>query len=961
MEAEVDQHVVDKKCNEIEWKNLLIENENLIVDCLSKDVFYTATNFVLTVSRFSDMHDAYTAAQKRIAKLEAENSNLTHKIQNDDHDYQHLKEHCGNKKSVTSSDAPAFDPVFVIENLKEQLQGRGNLIRVSKETIFLLAQRNNINVSMHDGTMEECMGRRYQLMMLEDGNGNAGLSRRCQSDDVGEMRRGLLASAINPTYLVEYSLASVEMFNPVEYGKGMTGCVKGPDTGKGRKGAYGGGAMPEWSQYFNMKVGEKANRERGRVEEQEKPIPGGACWSRSRMRKQTYTLGNATSVGGSPKKSGDVNEKLDQPMRVGKPTEHQRYNKDLNAKVKALQDLNERFRAENEKVKQHYKELYDSIKITRAKTIDKTTSLLTEIENLKAQIKGKTKCITMPAEKPKVLAPGMYAINVEPIPPRSRNNMEVHLDYLRHLKESVGTFSEIVEEARVKQPLDNALEYACLYTKHSQELLEYAIGTCPKEVSNRDKKTDTAPLNRKKKVTFVESCETLTNNSHTHIEQQKLKKTNEPVIPSIGVEDATAASGSKPRSNTKKDRTLRAKSDMKKVEDHSRNNKSSVNKRIVLILVLAIKRHQWRPTGRTFTLGEQFPLTRFTKSKVVSVKQPKRVVQIVLWYLDSGCSIHMTGDRSRLRNFMKKFIGTVRFGNDHFGAIMGYGDYVVGDIAFQKHSCYVRDVNGVDLITGNCGTNLYTISVDDMMKSSPICNLSKAFKNKSWLWHRRLNHLNFGTINDLARKDLVRGLPRLKFEKDHLCLACQLGKSQKYSHQPKSENTNLEVLNTLHMDLCGPMRVQKINGKIYILVIVDDYSRFTWVKFLRSKDETPEFVIKFLKQIQVGLNKTGIDFEESFAPVARIEAIRIFIANVTSKNMTIYQMDVKTAFLNGELNEEVYASQPEGFVDPDHPTHVYRPKKALYGLKQAPRVCTVGTKVNVVGLQLLEELLLSEG
>ncbi|GKD35330.1 putative ribonuclease H-like domain-containing protein [Tanacetum coccineum] len=135
-------------------------------------------------------------------------------------------------------------------------------------------------------------------------------------------------------------------------------------------------------------------------------------------------------------------------------------------------------------------------------------------------------------------------------------------------------------------------------------------------------------------------------------------------------------------------------------------------------------------------------------------------------------------------------------------------------------------------------------------------NFLKSSKTKSWLWHRRLNHLNFGTINDLARKDLVRGLPRLKFEKDHLCSACQLGKSKKYSHKPKSENTNMEVLHTLHMDLCGPMRVQSINGKKYILVIVDDYSRFTWVKFLRSKDETPEFVINFLKQIQVGLNKT---------------------------------------------------------------------------------------------------------
>nr|GFA20501.1 retrovirus-related Pol polyprotein from transposon TNT 1-94 [Tanacetum cinerariifolium] len=215
---------------------------------------------------------------------------------------------------------------------------------------------------------------------------------------------------------------------------------------------------------------------------------------------------------------------------------------------------------------------------------------------------------------------------------------------------------------------------------------------------------------------------------------------------------------------------------------------------------------------------------------------------------------------------------------------MGYGDYVVGEsvisrvyyveglghnlfsvgqfcdsdleVAFKKHSCYVRDTNGADLIKGSRGSNLYTISVKYMMKSSPICLLSKASKKKSWLWHRGLNHLNFGTINDLTRKDLVRGLPRLKFEKDHLCSACQLGKSKKHTHKPKAENTNLEVLNTIHMDLCGPMRVQTINGKKYILVIVDDYSWLTWVNFFRSKDETPDVVIKFITKIQVGLNKT---------------------------------------------------------------------------------------------------------
>ncbi|GKB15717.1 retrovirus-related pol polyprotein from transposon TNT 1-94 [Tanacetum coccineum] len=747
-------------------------------------------------------------------------------------------------------------------------------------------------------------------------------------------------------------------------------------------------------------------------------------------------------------------------------------------------------------------------------------------------------CVTMPAEKPKVLSPGMYAIDVEPIPPRNRNNREVHLDYLKHLKESIETIREIAEEARIEKPLDNALGNACFYTMRSHELLEYVVGTFSKEFNKRDKKGATTSLNRKKQVTFKEPCVTSNNNTQTHVEQQKVQKTNVPMIPYTGVNSFTKASWSKPRSNTKNNRILPAKSDTKKkVEACPRNNKSKLKQ----------------------------------KNRVDS--SISSTCTIVLWYLDSGCSKHMMGNRSRLKNFMKKFIGTIRLGQ--------YCNLDL-EVAFKKHLCYVRKEDGMDLLIGSRGSNLYTIYVEDMMKSSPICLLSKASKNKLWLWHRRLNHLNFGTINNLTRKDLVRGLPRLKFKKEHLCSTCQLGKSKKYTHKHKSKNTIMEVLHTLHMDLCGPMRVQSINGKKYILVIMDDYSRFIWVKFLRSKDETPDFVIKFLKQIQcrhlspkiyfenssaerrcrktksyscgscsenadifknsdvsmgrsffgalcyptndsedlgklkatidIGIfvgyapngkglvpnpvpaapyvpptNKDleilfqpifdeyleppsverpvhaapavpvpvvsagtpfsttidedapstshspssseiqppishqcvaarptiednpfaqaedhpfvnvfapepsskesslgdvssaesnqviqlhnhlgkwskdhpidnvignpsrlastrkqlatneGIDFEESVAPVTRIEAIRIFISNAASKNMIIYQMDVNTAFLNGELKEEVYVSQPEGFLDPDHPTHVYRLKKALYGLKQALR------------------------
>nr|GEY45970.1 hypothetical protein [Tanacetum cinerariifolium] len=195
----------------------------------------------------------------------------------------------------------------------------------------------------------------------------------------------------------------------------------------------------------------------------------------------------------------------------------------------------------------------------------------------------------------------------------------------------------------------------------------------------------------------------------------------------------------------------------------------------------------------------------------------------------------MTGDRSQLVNFVQKFLGTVKFGQ--------FCDSDL-EVAFRQHTCFIRNLDEVDLLTSSRGNNLYTLSIQDMMASSPICILSKASKTKSWLWHRRLSHLKFGVINHLARQGLARGLSKLKFEKDHLCSACAM---------MASKDTNQEKLYLLHMDLCGPMLVESVNGKKYILVIVDDYSRFTWVKFLRSKDETPDFIIKFLKMIQVRL------------------------------------------------------------------------------------------------------------
>ncbi|GJU91156.1 integrase, catalytic region, zinc finger, CCHC-type containing protein [Tanacetum coccineum] len=265
----------------------------------------------------------------------------------------------------------------------------------------------------------------------------------------------------------------------------------------------------------------------------------------------------------------------------------------------------------------------------------------------------------------------------------------------------------------------------------------------------------------------------------------------------------------------------------------------------------------------------------------------QNVVQIVLWIVDSGCLKHMMGDRSLLRNFIEKFIGTVQFGNDNFAAITGYGDYIqdnitiyhvyyveglghnlfsVGqfcdgdlEVAFRSKTCYVRNLEGDDLFTGGRESNLYTISISDMAAFSPVCLMSKATSTKSWLWHRRLSHLNFGTINDLTRLDLVDGFPKFKYGKDYLCSAYERGKSKKVSHHPKLVPSDHSKLELLHMDLCGPMRVSSINGKKYILMIVDDYSLHTWVYFLHSKDETLEIIKKFIAQAQLNYKaKLGI-------------------------------------------------------------------------------------------------------
>ncbi|GJV57269.1 hypothetical protein Tco_1458274 [Tanacetum coccineum] len=340
-----------------------------------------------------------------------------------------------------------------------------------------------------------------------------------------------------------------------------------------------------------------------------------------------------------------------------------------------------------------------------------------------------------------------------------------------------------------------------------------------------------------------------------------------------GVNDSTEASGSKPRSNTKKNRILPAKKENKKeVEVRLRTNSNgmcvvnvlnSVNATPTVRIVLHKEKQIWKPKGKLSdnSLNKTKQIWK-PKSKLSdnSLSKTQRVwkangdtiMQYCYQWRPTENETHlrklivvhnvrphgkeiclrrnvpfnstfceMSGFVSGLR-LLKTYDGNRSKPHEFCGKVHrvydveGLGQQSILcraicdsdlEVAFRKHTCFVRDLNGTDILKGSRGTNLYTISIDEMMKSSifRICLLVQSFQVQIMVVESSFKTiLHIGTtINDLARKDLVRGLPRLKFEKDHLCSACQLGKSKKFSHRPKSENTNMEVLHTLHMDLCG--------------------------------------------------------------------------------------------------------------------------------------------------------------
>nr|GFA22794.1 retrovirus-related Pol polyprotein from transposon TNT 1-94 [Tanacetum cinerariifolium] len=309
---------------------------------------------------------------------------------------------------------------------------------------------------------------------------------------------------------------------------------------------------------------------------------------------------------------------------------------------------------------------------------------------------------------------------------------------------------------------------------------------------------------------------------------------------------------------------------------------------------------RWSPTGMMFDHEGKLAASSNSESR---------------YDCSNGCSKHMIGNLKLLINFVWKFMGTVHFKNDHVAVILGFGNLQWGNIlitrvyfvdglghnlfsvgqfcdsdlevAFRRNACFVKNLEGVDLLNRDRSTNLYTINLNEMASASPICLMARASSTKSWLWHQRLSYLNFDTINDLARNDLVSGFPKFKYHKEHLCPSCEQGKSKRASHPPKPVPNSRQRLHLLHMDLCGPMRIASINGKRYVLVIVDDYSRYTWVQFLRSKDEATEVIIKFLKRITVLLQSPVIIIRTDNGTEFKNQVLKEYFDNKIMETMNV--------------------------------------------------------------------------
>ncbi|GJX73913.1 retrovirus-related pol polyprotein from transposon TNT 1-94, partial [Tanacetum coccineum] len=774
--------------------------------------------------------------------------------------------------------------------------------------------------------------------------------------------------------------------------------------------------------------------------------------------------------------------------------------------------------AENEYLKQTYKQLYDLIKPTRIRSKEQCDAFINQVNQKSVEISDlnvslQEKDLVIAALKNElrklkgkdladnivtkhIVAPEMLKIDVEPIAHRLLNNKTVHSDYLRHTQEQAAILREIVEQGKSQNPLNNSFDSACKYTKRIQKLLIIIRQTCP-SINNSRVKTSTStsrsqPSGNTKKDKIQQTPSSTPKNkveAYSRTVKSSLKNKNCFVEP----KGNSNVQHSKLNANSKllcvkcngcmlsKNHDLCVLDFINDVNAHvkSKSVKKSSNRKVwkPTRRVFTNIGYTWRRTGRTFTIvGNACPLTMITttaevplwKPTALESDTPKPVVTLVYSkkprkskttvrvskpkIIKSISANKKEPNRSQLTNFVNKFLCTVKFGNDHVAKILGYGDYQIGNVtisrvyyveglrhnlfsvgqfydsnfkfAFRQNTCFIHNLEGVDLLTGYQGNNLYTLSLGDMMASSPICLLSKASKTKSWLWQLRpsamagnrrpfsselygscrpmrvaskLMERSTSIPSSLSMITLIyngKGVKKQIMEPNLLSnFALKIYEKVGISngtimllHSPRANGVVEKTSSKTHVNCdfdeltamasehnnSGPALYEMTpviisSGLVpnpppstpvdrpspeviapIVEVVAPEPVASTGSPSSTTVDQDTPSPIKLDEMGGILKNKArlvargycqeeAINFEESFAPVARLDVIRIFLAYAAYMNIIVYQMDVKMAYLNGILREEVYVSQPDGFVDQDNLNHVYKLKKALDGLKQAPR------------------------
>ncbi|GKC74568.1 retrovirus-related pol polyprotein from transposon TNT 1-94 [Tanacetum coccineum] len=703
-------------------------------------------------------------------------------------------------------------------------------------------------------------------------------------------------------------------------------------------------------------------------------------------------------------------------------------NIELSIVLQKLLYENENLRKEREHLKSIYKDQFDSIRKTHVQSKEHCASLIAQINaksfeksDLNAQLQEKVFAIAALKNKLKKLkgknvvdntvskpsatiAPEMFKLDMEPISHRLKNNKDAHEVYLEKTIENTNILRGLVECARKQNPSEPLLESAFMFTKHVHELLVYVSKTCP-SLTKPWKLIAVTPINKNKKVRFAEHV-TSSSNIPKQTGSLRTKDSNKPLLTSIGVNTTTSASGSKPSGSTKKNRISRPPSSNQKnkVEKNPRKVKSSLNK------TNSVSEPISNAHVKHFMRNAKFESICAICNKclfnanhdmcVIDYVNDVNVVQIILWYLDSGCSKHMTENRSQLINFVNKFLGTVRFGNDHIAKIMGYGDYQMGNVTIS----WVYYVEGLEAVATACYTQNRSL-IRKRHNKTPYELLHDRKPDLSYLYvfgalcyptndgediamaseqfssGPEPKLLTPGTISSGLMQNIPPSTPYVPPTKNdcsysHCNRTCCFHRftfptiidqdaPSTIAHmdnnpyvdfpilEPSSEDSSSQVVipNNVHLMNQPPEHINQWTTDHPLDNVIGDPSRpvstrhqlqdetlFCYFNAFLSSVEPKSYKEAltesyWIEAMQEELNKfervlknkarlvargyhqeEGIDFEESFAPVARLEAIRIFIAFTAHMNMVVYQLDVKTAFLNGILREEAWYDMLSSFL-----------------------------------------------